>query len=201
MFLGIESYTTRFGAALAACPALGRLFTYGTLALECLGPVLLFSPVRTAQIRSVMVLVFAAFHLAINLTVHIGLFELTSIVAVSSFLPSGFWDRIERRPAARALAARVGAAVGRLFPARPGGHHGRPDFFVHRLAGVTVALSLVLVLYSNLESLRGRTVELVAPVQRLASGLQLLQNWDIFANLGRAPRGWFDLSGSSRMGP
>jgi hypothetical protein len=84
--------------------------TYGTLALEFLGPLLLFSPVATAAVRIVTAGVFICFQAGLGISIVLGLMPWINSVMMFAFLPSVWWD---------ALAAVPGTAwLRRLSPAR-----------------------------------------------------------------------------------
>src|SRR5262245_29245496 len=92
--LNVDQLVTPFGQWLLKYPDLLRILTHATMALEAFGPVLLFIPWRTAMFRSLAVALFAGFHIGMAMSMHLGMFSETSIVAWLPFLPGAFWDRL-----------------------------------------------------------------------------------------------------------
>jgi hypothetical protein len=86
--------------------------------LELLGPLLLFCPFRTAQIRYLLAASFIGLHLGIEALMSVGLFSYVAVAAWTVVLPGGFWDRVEScLPRHRASPAGAPAAPA----AGPGG--------------------------------------------------------------------------------
>ena len=64
-----------------------------SLVLACIGPLLLWSPIKTDICRLVVVVVFVLFHLSIGLTLTLGLLPIVSCFTWLAFIPSSVWDR------------------------------------------------------------------------------------------------------------
>ena len=79
---------------LLSYPDLLRWAAQGTVYLELAGPFLLFIPWRTTAIRLALIAAFAAFHLGIQLTLHVGLFAFVALAGWSLFVPPSFWSAI-----------------------------------------------------------------------------------------------------------
>src|SRR5207237_8168115 len=63
-----------------------------------LGPVLLFVPVATGKVRTVVVALFLGFHLVgLNLSIELGPFPYICAVAWLALIPGWFWDTLGRR--------------------------------------------------------------------------------------------------------
>jgi len=101
--LSLDHLTTPLGHALLQFPGLLTGLTHGVFWLEVLGPLLLFCPVRTATIRTAVVLAFVALHAGIGATLRVGYFPWISALAMVVFLPSSFWDRWSARAGEGAL--------------------------------------------------------------------------------------------------
>ncbi len=97
--LSFDQYVTAFGHWLLHFPPLLVLFTYTTLVLEWVGPLLLLVPLRPELCRLVVVLTFISLHIGFGLTLNIGIFPLLSSVSWLAFLPSSFWEALGRRTA------------------------------------------------------------------------------------------------------
>ncbi|HWP60817.1 MAG TPA: HTTM domain-containing protein [Candidatus Acidoferrales bacterium] len=95
--LSLDHLTTPLGDFLLQFPSLLRLLSFGVLGFEAIGPLLLLSPLFTAQVRSAAILGFVCLHLGFASTLQIGLFPWIGIVAVLALLPAWFWDKIFTR--------------------------------------------------------------------------------------------------------
>ena len=71
--------------------------TYYVLALEFIGPILIFSPIFHKQLRVVFMLAFITMHIGFFLFLEIGLFPLISITMNLLFMPGWVWDKIANR--------------------------------------------------------------------------------------------------------
>ncbi len=202
VFASIVEYTTPFGTTLADYPTLCRFLTYATLVIEGIGPFLLFSPVFTAPIRTALVFVFAAFHVGIQMTVHIGIFEILSIVAVVLFLPGWFWDRVQLWLPSRTSFLNIAGKLRLRFARRA----PRSDANVLRsriftwVGGAVALLALVVVTASNVNTARPGTIPLPRAVDAYGRQLGLVQNWNIFTDIDELFFGWFLVLGQTREG-
>ena len=95
--LAFESYQRPLAAALLAYPRLCEMLTYATVALELIGPLLVWLPWQTARIRLAVIAAFVALHVGIEATLYVGLFSWVSFAAWTLFLPFRFWDGITSR--------------------------------------------------------------------------------------------------------
>ncbi|BAY69688.1 HTTM domain-containing protein [Anabaena sp. FACHB-709] len=95
--LSFDQYTTPLGHFLLNFPPLLTLFTYVTLVLEWVGPLLLFIPFRNSFFRMCAVTTFVLLHAGFGLTLNLGIFPFLSIFSWLAFLPSSFWDGLHKR--------------------------------------------------------------------------------------------------------
>jgi len=206
-------YRRPFGEWLGGFPAVCRLLTYATLVLEGLAPFLLFFPVWLPRLRIALFLVFAAFHLTLQATIHIGIFQIICIVAMTLFLPGTFWDSLARavpsgmrlawERLARALGRRVGSAEP--GPALEGTRLARP-LRIAKATGLTLAMGVILI--SNLDSAvedpydstDEGVLALPKPVEDYGRMLGLVQNWNMFTDIERLFFGWFTVLGQEEDG-
>ena len=211
VFARIEEYTRPFGTWLGSLEGPARFLTYGTLFLECGGPFLFFSPWLTRYFRTVLTLLFMGFHLGIQLTVYIGVFEVVSMIAVAVFLPSWFWNRVVPKvPGLRLLERldRVDEPARRKTPSSKKRGKGEaavtPSFptLTKRLElgwqGMAAVL-LALVVITNSCSLARRSVPEVLDRTTMRD-LALIQHWSIFSNIEPLFRGWFVVIGQQNDG-
>lgn len=71
--------------------------TYYVLALEFIGPILIFSPIFHKQLRLIFMLAFITMHIGFYLCLEIGLFPLISITMNLLFMPGWMWDKLSSR--------------------------------------------------------------------------------------------------------
>lgn len=95
--LSFDQYATPIGHFLLNFPALLTLFTYVTLVLEWVAPLLLFIPVRNSFFRMCAVITFVMLHAGFGLTLNLGIFPFLSIFSWLAFLPSSFWNALHKR--------------------------------------------------------------------------------------------------------
>lgn len=95
--LSFDQYVTPFGHFLLNFPPLLTLFTYVTLVLEWVGPLLLFIPFRNSFFRMCAVITFILLHAGFGLTLNLGIFPFLSIFSWLAFLPSSFWNGLQKR--------------------------------------------------------------------------------------------------------
>ncbi len=165
-----------FGRVLAGWPLLCEALTYATLGLEVVAALLVFSPLRTAAVRILLVASFVAFHLGIAATMRLGHFPFVCIVAWIPFLPAIFWDRF----------------LGAELP----GAGAKPRLSDPRWKQAAVVGLLLLVLLVNVDSLKPRNATwLPAGVNEIARQVGLDQRWSMFAPHPSRVDGWFVLSG------
>jgi hypothetical protein len=194
-FLAVETYTTPLGEYLAGFPALAQALTYLTLAIEIALPALLFSPYRTQALRALVLPLFGLFHVSINLVVHIGLFQLASLVALLCFVPPAFWERARSRARGSRPAETGAAARGDRVDRRP------PATILARTCELMAAVSLAVVLWSNVRSVAGAgRPELPGRLGDLALQAGLVQRWEMFTGIETQPRGWFVVAGELANG-
>ena len=102
------------GEYLLNFPDLLRWITSGTLLLEIAGPFLLFVPWKWVRLAAIAV--FAAFHLGIELTLHVGQFAFVSLSALTLFLPCAFWTNLS----STAIGSQMKTLLQRHMPERLG---------------------------------------------------------------------------------
>ena len=196
IFTHVVEYTRPFGAWLGQFEGLCRLLTFATLVLEMGAVFLILFPFGQRWLRTALFVVLAGFHLTLWATIHIGIFQLVCIVANTLLLPSEAWDALARRLPFLALAP---APAGRSGPG-------------HRLAQAALVPALLLVLVSNantsakaaLGTAHDREhpglVRLPRALDELGKQLSLVQNWNMFTDIGELYFGWFLVLGQTEEG-
>ena len=201
--LAIEQYATPIGQWFRGLHEWLRPFSYGTLALEFFGSLLIFSPVWTARLRTAIALIFIFFHLILlNLCFDLGPFPFISTVGWLVFLPSPFWDWLGVRwQAARQtrLKSSVEAGVARVARLQADIVQSRirrgkvaPSLSLGVEWQVTALFFLVYIGLWNIRTVAPERQGLVpAPVEFLARSLRIDQAWGMFAPRPMTDDGWF----------
>lgn len=164
--LRVEGVATGMGGRVLEFPGLLSALTASTLALEALGPLLAFSPWRTAAVRTALVSTFWAFHLlGIASVMRLGLVHYAMALAWVAFLPPGFWDALGLRASARS------ALRPELRSLRPRG-----------VLGAVATACVGLILLENVVSVdRDRFQRWLPSVAKTAiRGLGLGQDWRLW---------------------
>ncbi len=100
------------GRYLLEFPHLLTALTYAVLALELVGPFLLFSPWRTNLARAAVLAALAAMHVGIELTMSILIFSFASLAALTLFIAGAWWQRGVLGRLARFLDAKFSGTGG-----------------------------------------------------------------------------------------
>ncbi|MGE3311397.1 MAG: HTTM domain-containing protein [Limisphaerales bacterium] len=183
--LAHDFYVSPLGVWLLKFPTLLKLLTWGTLLLEWIGPILLFSPKHTSRLRLVLVASFAAMHLGIAIFLEVDLFSFVALVGLLLFLPAAFWDH-------RGLA-RFSLVTG---PAASGADLGRSPLpskrWPDRARDGVCAGALAYVVALNVAELPARPLAPLAPGswRFLATGMGFGQKWNMFEVVPSRP-GWY----------
>lgn len=175
-----------------------RYLTYGTLAFETFGPLLLLQPLPL--LRIVGVFLFAGMHSNFGIFLALGLFPFVSLSCLIPFLPGIFWDKFDSfidrfvTPRVESINARL-----RYYPDlilyRLGRSTGAPSSLApHTATQFLVLFFLCTTIAFNIGSLEGRKTPLPDPVRNFGLFLKLNQSWNMFVNPLRGD-GWFVLPG------
>jgi len=90
--LNLDQFVTPIGLWIKGHFELTRFFTFGTIYLELIGPVLLFIPFYHTFLRSAVAILFIILHTGLFLSLELGLFSYICIVAWIGLFPTGFID-------------------------------------------------------------------------------------------------------------
>lgn len=169
--LHIDQLVKPLGTWIAGQAPLYRWLTWWTLAVEILGPLLLFVPWRFGPFRAVVVAHFVALHVGLWLTMDLGLFPQLSLICWLPLVPGWLWDRL-----------RWPMVEGVSLPWA---------WWTWAWQGVG-AVALLLVVYWNLGIL---APDALGPrpwyVRRVAHAVRLDQYWDMFAPRPLVDDNWF----------
>ncbi|CAN5755644.1 hypothetical protein BH23ACT5_BH23ACT5_24380 [soil metagenome] len=99
--LGSDRYGSVLGQTLTQFPHLLAGLSIATIALELIGPILLFVPgARLSRRRIILVVMFFGLQVAMAMFMKLGLFPYVLMLIWCVFLPTQFWDRVTRRRSA-----------------------------------------------------------------------------------------------------
>ncbi len=181
--LNLDQLVTPAGKVLLNYPDLMRFLTFATLALEILGPALLFFPRWREQVRLGVVVSFLAFHLVgLNLCLRLGPFPYVCAAAWVALLPKLFWDRIG----------------GARSPA------GAPRELEYRSFGLNLlaAFFLIYVFLWNLRTVDSERFGRLLPPEwnRVGFVFGVDQYWTMFAPRPSTDDGWYIAAGTLQNG-
>ncbi len=94
--LNLETTATHAAHWLRQHPIITYWLTLTVYWLELLSPLLLFSPVRTAFVRTVILPAYVLMHIGFRIFLSISNFWTASIASLSAFTPSRLWDWLDR---------------------------------------------------------------------------------------------------------
>lgn len=190
-----DCWTTDFGRSLLAYPELLRRLTQGTYWLEVIGPTLAFSPLWTGPIRILVVLSFFLFHVpGLGTTMLLGAFPYVSALSWLVFLPSSFWDWIERR-----VSSKIPDAAGE--PEATVGFASGAPIRSTRPINLLVATIFLYVLLWNLQIFQwGILKRFPTSFWSAAYTLRLDQRWNMFAPYPARQDGWYVIVGTTEDG-
>ena len=202
--LNCDAYTTALGNWVRQFPQFMQWLTVGSLLLELIGPLLVFSPIFTKRLRVLVVVAFAVFHAGLGATLALGLFPAVCIVCWLPFLPGEFWDACSKWRSGKgkvsSLAGRVADAT-RGYASRLFANPEQPSFRRRWYTDVVIALTLAYVLLWNIREIDvERFVDSTLPFayNGPARALGLDQNWSMFAPIPRTEDGWLVMRGTLR---
>lgn len=210
--LSIDQIVAPFGLWLLGFPDLLALLSRATLALELVGPCLVFVPFLTPWLRLCVIGAFVSFHLGLALCLSIGAFPYISMVSWLVFVPGLVWER-GRPLLPKTLRQRFGgspgvsgsAAAAPSLAQAPGVSPVGPNpVRASRLSQGLAAFFLVYILLWNLLGFEATAsyVRSIFPPYASVVGhlLRLEQRWDMFSPSPLEGEGWFVVPGTLKDG-
>lgn len=178
-------YGKPIAIGLLEFPATLAVLTVSVLTIEWLAPFLLFSPIRTGQLRLWVIGLLAGMHVGVEILLNVGLFSLVSLSGLILFLPPRFWDKLAGRASSTTGDSRPLGAAERTSPAPA-------RALVSFAAQGTCALAFAYVLFVNINGLPGRFLPWtpVPAFELLTVSCGLGQKWDMFAE-APSRNGWW----------
>ena len=178
--LAHDFYARPLGSWMLQFPAALSVATVMVLALEWLGPLLLFVPVRTVRIRLAVIALLTCMHLGIEMLLTVGLFSYVCITGLVLFLPPEFWNALSRRLGRSPRTVAVEVATSR--------QRHLLGYAPQALCG----LALTYILFVNVNGMPRRFLswEPVSKNEFLAYACGLGQKWDMFI-AAPSKDGWY----------
>ena len=174
--LSIDQIVTPFGLWLLGFPDLLALLSRASIALEFLGPCLVFVPFCTPWLRIFVVGAFFGFHIGLALCMSIGLFPYVSMVSWLVFVPS----------------------------LKRGSPQTTPPLQATRLSRALAAFFLVYGMLWNLRGIEATSPyvrQIFPPYANLVGYLlRLDQYWNMFSPYPPKADGWFVMPGTLKDG-
>jgi hypothetical protein len=204
--LNLDSFATPFGVWFRDFSALLPLLTFATLAIEAVGPCLLFLPFTQGPIRFFVVCTFLGLHTGMGLCLALGVFPFIVGAAWLALLPSWFWNRLnlahdlsflQKTILQQRFEAWHGTEPYRRLVARAAAPVWRPTVMVP-----FCALCLGYVFLWNLRTTDFDRFKVILPIESNWFGhtLRLDQKWGMFAPRPAADDGWYVIPGRLRDG-
>lgn len=89
--------TKPLGTYLSNTPLFYQPLTYATLVLECIFPLLVFSPFKFHGLRYIGIIFLVGFHVSVLLMYDVANFSITGLAVAALLLPQHFWDSIGKK--------------------------------------------------------------------------------------------------------
>ena len=173
--LQYDSYARPFAYTLHQYPQLLTLLGFGVVAVELIGPLIVFCPVFTKAIRCVVVAAIFLMHLGIELTLTVGLFSYVSWLAWILFVPDTFWNAFGQR---QVVWDEIPMDMTTVAPRST---TKRYLYFFH---AILAGLLLVYVVLWNISTTKFGIAQRAIPAwsRPLANVLMLKQKWSMFTS-------------------
>jgi hypothetical protein len=189
--LTAEFYTTELAHWLRQADWMLEPLTYGVLAFEAAGALLVLVPWRQPWLRAAYGAGIIAMNLSFWLCLNVGIFSFAAMAAGLLFIPGEVWDAIDHRLAlgrrSAGLRDRLAAAARRL----PRGERLRLELGRWHLP--VLAVLLLIMMYGNAyPSIRKQFPDWLAHLARQPGLYQ--RSWPMFAPISR-DHGWFVIPG------
>lgn len=200
--LSIDQYATHLGRwLLVALPSeVFSFVTIGILVFQAMALFLLFSPYRTALIRTVTMVLLMLMHLGFAVSMHLGMFSAVAIAALCAFIPSQVWD------GASAWMRKMGGVFARVAKGLSASVRAdvpsRPSFvgaFVS-IAGILYVFYIFFWHAGNVVAGPQQYVPFSHGFELPAKILRLDQRWNLFAPYPYRHDGWIVIAATQKDG-
>ncbi|HXB39781.1 MAG TPA: HTTM domain-containing protein [Bacteroidia bacterium] len=186
--LNLDQMTWPLGKMLLPHISLLKALTITAKWIEICGPFLLLIPFRNTWFRMLFFFVFTAFHIAISLTLFVGLFYIISIAVLLGLLSPKTMDKFEfilkiKRPALNENEV--------PFP----GEIIAKNYYFKVIKNCFVFFCIALGFIWNLSNIEGPGLRVSEKVFGFGFFLRLDQHWNMFAPNVIKDDGWFVMEG------
>lgn len=179
--LNLDQMALPAGKSLLNHPGLLKLLTVAAKWLEIGIPFLLLIPYRNSRLRTIVVVILSGFHIAIALTLYVGLFYLISIFSLVGLLGPRVMNKFERYLNVRQDGS---LSLDRLAPSWPA------NFYLRMIVNCFVFFCMALCLIWNLGSVEWSGLRVSDRAFRFGYTLRLDQRWNMFAPAVLKDDGW-----------
>lgn len=204
--LHLDSFATPIGLWLREFSPVLPVLSFATLAIEALGPCLLFLPFAQGPLRFFTICMFLNLHLGLALCLALGVFPSIVCAAWLALLPTWFWHQLGvprdfSRQRKFALQHRFETLLGyaryhRLVS------YARPSLWSPTVGTFFCVLCLVYVFLWNLRTVNFTKYSTILPVDSNWFGqtLRIDQMWGMFAPKPATDDGWYVIPARLRSG-
>jgi hypothetical protein len=214
--LNIDQLVTPFGMWVRQIDWLLPILTYSAFGLAIAAPILAFCPVWTGTARMLVIIAMVGTHIAIAMSLRLGLLPYVAAVSWLVFIPGRWWDWLRARLSKRSgLSANPSRAVWLLAilkhlpPILTGSRRGTGDVLIdvpttrqlgikaRRWEQTVAAVALVYAVAWNLQWLDAQRDEPILPIKVTAIGdvLRMEQRWNVITPDAMSMDGWFVMPG------
>jgi hypothetical protein len=210
--LNIDQLVTPFGMWIRQIDWLLPILTWTAFGMAIAAPLLVFSPVWTGTARMLVIFAMIATHLALAMSLKLGLLPYVAAVSWLVFIPGKWWDwlraRFRQQAGLRARPSRpfwLLALLRRLPMIVSGSRRGTGDVLIdiptdrqQRIKArgweqVVASLALIYAVAWNIQWLDSRSDNPIIPVRVTAVGdvLRMEQGWNMISTEALTLDGWF----------
>ncbi len=210
--LHVDQLVTPFGIWIRQIDWLLPILTKAAFTMAIAAPLLVFCPVWTGTARMLVVIAMIGTHLALAMSLNLGLLPYVAAMSWLVFIPGKWWDwlktRFRRQAGLRANPSRMHwllALLKRMPMLLSGSRRGTGDVLIDiptsRHLGikargweqVVASIALIYAVAWNLQWLDSRSDNPILPVRIAMAGdvLRMEQNWNMLSPDALSNDGWF----------
>lgn len=210
--LHVDQLVTPFGMWLRQIDWLLPILTKAAFTMAIAAPLLVFCPVWTGTARMIVILAMIATHVALAMSLNLGLLPYVAALSWLVFIPGRFWDWIKkmfrRQSGLRASPSRTHwlmTMVRRVPVLISGSRRGTGDVLIDiptsrrlgiKARGWEQALACIALFYAvawNVQWLDSQRDQPLLPVRVTTAGdiLRMEQNWNMLSPDALSNDGWF----------
>ena len=219
--LNIDQLVTTFGMWIRQIDWLLPILTLSAFGLAIAAPLLVFCPVWTGTARMLVIIAMVGTHLALAMSLKLGLLPYVAAISWLVFIPGRFWDlikaRLNKRTGLRANpsgAAWVLAILKHLPAFVTGSRRGTGDVLIdvpsdrnqgiraRRWEQVVASIALFYAVAWNIQWLDSQREQPILPVRVTAIGdvLRMEQRWNMITPDALGMDGWYVMPGKLNNG-